>query len=100
MTARVETIQTRHKGLMNRAEDALVQLYDAIQEAKSRGGPQPGKERHGVIQNRVQAAARPERRPQSQNGEPAIQPDQLRLSPSRDLRASEPERRDDHARKQ
>jgi nitrite reductase (cytochrome c-552) len=37
MTARVETIQTRHKGLMNRAEDALVQLYDAIQEAKSRG---------------------------------------------------------------
>jgi nitrite reductase (cytochrome c-552) len=37
LTARVEIIQGRHKGLMNRAEDAIVQLYDAIREAKQRG---------------------------------------------------------------
>ena len=37
MTVRVQVIQGRHKGLMNRAEDALVQLYDTIKEAKVRG---------------------------------------------------------------
>ncbi len=37
MKARVETIQSRTKGLMNRAEDALVGLYDAIWQSKAQG---------------------------------------------------------------
>jgi len=37
MKARVEVIQARTKGLMDRAEDALVGLYDAVREGKKQG---------------------------------------------------------------
>lgn len=35
--ARAQAIQDRHKALMDRAEDALIQLFDSFKEAKSRG---------------------------------------------------------------
>jgi nitrite reductase (cytochrome c-552) len=37
--ARVKVIQDRTKGLMDRAEDALIQLYDALKAAKEKGLP-------------------------------------------------------------
>jgi nitrite reductase (cytochrome c-552) len=37
--ARVETIQGRTGGLLDRAEDALMQMMDALKEAETRGAP-------------------------------------------------------------
>jgi len=37
LRARVETIQDRTRGLLTRAEEALVQLYDAVKSARQRG---------------------------------------------------------------
>ena len=37
--ARAEAIQTRTKALMDRGEDALLQLFDTIKEARDRGVP-------------------------------------------------------------
>jgi nitrite reductase (cytochrome c-552) len=39
LKARAETIQARHEALLIRAEDALLQMMDAIKAAKARGGP-------------------------------------------------------------
>src|SRR5215204_5501851 len=39
LEARVATIQQRTRALMDRAEDALVQMMDAIRSAQERGVP-------------------------------------------------------------
>lgn len=54
MKARVETIQDRTRKLLTRSEEALVQLYDEVQKAKSRGVSEKALEPALALQRKAQ----------------------------------------------
>lgn len=54
LLSRVETIQSRTKGLMDRAEDALVEMFDTMKSAQERGIPAERLDQARALHRRAQ----------------------------------------------